>query len=164
MNIESKFHKCMDVVLRHEGGLVDDKQDPGGLTNFGISKAAHPEMSDDNIRTLTRTQAILIYEADYWKPIKGDELPYPLALVTFDSAVNSGIHRASKWLQEVVEVPDDGKIGPQTIAASLECDPAQACRAYTDLRLAFLRSLPTWERFGRGWESRCLDTLREALA
>lgn len=160
----TRFEQAVAVIFRHEGGLVDDPRDPGGITNFGIALNAHPEMTADDIRHLTRTQASAIYHRDYWEPIKADELPYPLALVTFDAAVNSGIQRAAKWLQGAVEVPMDGHIGPITISAAHDCDLAHACRAYTDERLAFLRSLSKWEFYGHGWERRCLETLREALA
>ena len=33
---------ALETTLKHEGGLVDHKDDPGGLTNFGISKKAYP--------------------------------------------------------------------------------------------------------------------------
>ncbi|WP_425526518.1 glycosyl hydrolase 108 family protein [Xanthomonas oryzae] len=50
-------------MLSHEGGYVNDPRDPGGETQWGISKRAYPEL---NIRALTRDQAIEIYRRDYW--------------------------------------------------------------------------------------------------
>ena len=40
----STFEQCIDHVLKHEGGYVDDPKDLGGETNFGISKRAYPEL------------------------------------------------------------------------------------------------------------------------
>ena len=64
------FDAAVRFVLRREGGLVDDAADPGGLTNMGIALDEHLEMTAEQIRTLTRTQAIAIYERDYWTPIQ----------------------------------------------------------------------------------------------
>ncbi len=72
----SQFDKLIDRVLSHEGGYSNDPQDPGGETQWGISKRAHPDV---NIKALTRAQAIDIYRADYWDKIKGDQLPAGIA-------------------------------------------------------------------------------------
>ena len=56
-------------VIEREGGerLVNDPDDPGGLTKWGISKRAHP---DEDIANLTLDDAIRIYQDKYWKPSK----------------------------------------------------------------------------------------------
>jgi lysozyme family protein len=63
------FDKALALVLRHEGGLVDDPRDPGGLTNCGISQRAYPDL---DIRNLKVADIALIYRTDYWDAIKGD--------------------------------------------------------------------------------------------
>lgn len=97
----SAFDEAMNLVFRWEGGYVHDPDDPGGETNFGISKRAHPEV---DIKALTKGKAARIYREDYWKPIRGDSLPRPLAIVLMDFAVHSGGDRALRTLQRVLHV------------------------------------------------------------
>ena len=78
--------------------------------------------------------------------------------------VNSGVSRASKWLQRCVGVQDDGQIGTITIDAVRDADPDKIAQDFSDMRLAYLKSLKTWTVFGKGWERRVKETLREALA
>lgn len=162
--IQPKFSWALPIILHNEGGLVDDPQDPGGITNLGIALNEHPELTRADIINMTPQRAGVIYLMKYWKPIDGDDLPRELSLCVFDAAVMSGVLRAARWLQQVVEVTVDGHIGPATIAAARDCEPAAACRAYTDTRMAFLRGLKGWPHDGRGWENRVLHTLTEALA
>lgn len=72
------FHRCLQIILAEEGGLVNHPRDPGKLTNFGISQRGYPDL---DIAHLTREQAIAIYRRDYWNPIKGDDLPAGLDLL-----------------------------------------------------------------------------------
>ena len=84
-----------------------------------------------------------------------DVLP-PLALLVFDAAVNNGVGRAVRWLQEALGVPPDGVMGRDTLAAM----DAQAgrggalCAEFQARRLAFMAGLPTWRTFGTGWSRR----------
>lgn len=148
--------RAIDSVLKHEGGYVWHKSDPGGETNFGISKRAYP---NEDIRNLTRDRAAELYHCDYWMKICGDELPAPVAFVVMDAAVNSGVKRAGQWLQQALEIPSDGIIGRQTIAAASADDPVVLAETICDIRLEFLRRLPTWPTFGRGWQRR-VDSVR----
>lgn len=150
---------AIDLVLKHEGGLVDHPRDPGGLTNFGISLRAYPELGRDGIRNLTREQAAEIYERDYWQKIRGDELPLPVAVMVLDAAVNSGVRRSVQWLQRALRVADDGVIGPVTIGAAHEADVLDLLRELASNRIQFLMGLPTWDTFGNGWGRRIDDTL-----
>lgn len=155
------FEDAVALVLRHEGGYANDPSDPGGETNFGISKRAYPNL---DIRTLTVADATAIYRRDYWDAIQGDSLPYPLAVVTFDAAVNSGVGQAAKWLQEALGVVDDGVVGPKTVAAAQRrTDPVDRALACCQSRLLMLTKLPTWPVFGGNWTHRVLDTFRAAV-
>jgi hypothetical protein len=91
------FQQSIAFVLQKEGGYVNNPNDPGGETKYGIAKASHPNV---DIANLTREQATQIYYKEYWLPIGGDALPQPIALVVFDSAVNVGVTRALQWLDE----------------------------------------------------------------
>lgn len=145
------------VLFAHEGGYANDPRDPGGETNFGISKRSYPA---ENIRAMTKERAQSIYKRDYWDKIKGDQLPSGVDVVVFDAAVNSGVSRASKWLQEIVGVKQDGVIGPDTIKAVMARDPLVVIDRYSDRRLAFMKSAKDksgkllWPTYGRGWERR----------
>lgn len=94
--MESSFNQAIEFTLRWEGGYVDNPQDPGGETNFGISKKAYPHL---NIKELTKEQAKEIYHRDYWTKVGCPEIAYPLDIVIFDTAVNLGVARASDFLK-----------------------------------------------------------------
>ena len=97
------WEQALTFVLAREGGLVEDKNDPGGLTNYGISKRAYPNL---DIRNLTVELAGTIYFNDYWTKAGCDALPPDMALIVFDSAVNCGVSRATAWLHDF-PVPED---------------------------------------------------------
>ena len=159
--MRGNFEKCLEITLVHEGGYVNDKRDPGGETNMGISKRSYPK---EDIRGMTRERASAIYRRDFWNRVKGDDLPDGLDLVAFDAAVNSGPSRGAKWLQQALGVTVDGKIGPQTIAAAQATYAPAAIQRAVGFRLAFLRSLKTWPTFGKGWTARMQRLEASALA
>ena len=149
--------KAIANVLDHEGGYVNHPSDPGGETNFGISKRAYPHL---DIRNLTQGDAIAIYRRDYWNPINGDHLPPAVAIYLMDTAVNIGVSRAIRMLQRVVGVAEDGIIGVKTIDA-VRATP-NALQLLDAARLAYYRRLPTFATFGRGWTRRAAETFRYA--
>lgn len=106
--------RALAFTLRYEGGYVNDPKDPGGETRYGISKRAYPKL---DIKNLTAEQASDIYRSDYWGPSGAAALPEPLDMVVFDTAVNMGIGKAIRMLQEVVCSSMDGRFGPATAAA-----------------------------------------------
>ena len=79
------FDTAVTAVLSYEGGYVNDPNDPGGETNWGISKRAYPNL---DIRNLTRDRAIQIYRRDYWDSLGCDQFPPAIVIALFDSAVN----------------------------------------------------------------------------
>lgn len=97
--------KERDGSLRKDGGLITDQ---GGVTKYGISKNANPDVDVEN---LTVEQATEIYKKRYWdvyvalKPISAnlDNLPVALAVAVFDAGVNCGVGRAIKWLGKALE-------------------------------------------------------------
>jgi lysozyme family protein len=99
------YDEAFDRLIGHEGGYVNDPKDPGGETNWGISKRAYPQL---DIRALTRDDARRIYRADFWDRVHGDEMYDGVAFQTFDFAVNSGIETAVRYLQRACGVADDG--------------------------------------------------------
>jgi len=166
--MENNFEQCFALVLRNEGGYVDNPHDPGGATNLGCTKdtweawVGHPVTKDD-IRALTPADVMPLYRAKYWNPIKGDDLPYGVDYAVFDFAINSGPSRAAKTLQSVLNVAADGQIGPATLAALETANPRDVATQVCDARLAFLQSLPTYSMFGAGWSRRVLEVETEAF-
>ena len=63
----TNFETAINRILSHEGGYVDNPADPGGRTQWGISQRSYPNL---DIKSLTRDQAIALYERDFWEPIK----------------------------------------------------------------------------------------------
>lgn len=118
------FLVCVGFTLRQdiEGGLVDDPRDHGGITNMGLTISdlsvweRHRATADD-VRDLAREEAVAIYRALYWQPIRGDDLFPAVAMMVFDHGVNRGIGRSAKILQAMLGVDVDGVIGPQTLSA-----------------------------------------------
>ncbi|WP_034912989.1 glycosyl hydrolase 108 family protein [Erwinia sp. 9145] len=124
--------EIFDGILGKEGGYVNNPNDKGGPTNWGITQAvarAHGYTGD--MRNLTREKALIILEADYWYGPRFDQvaaLSESIATELTDTGVNMGPAMAAKFLQRSLNVfnnqgklyPDitaDGQIGPRTIAA-----------------------------------------------
>lgn len=165
--MDKNFDRALEHVLRHEGGFVNHPKDPGGATNKGITLATFrryvkPGGSVEDLKKLTREQAATCYRRQYWDTISGSELPGGVDYAVFDFAVNSGPSRAAKYVQRVVGVAEDGKIGPATVAAIKARPRAIIINDLCDKRLAFLRALKTWGTFGKGWSSRVSSVRAEA--
>jgi lysozyme family protein len=155
----SYFENAVEVIFEHEGGLVDNPKDPGGLTNFGISQRAYPSV---DIRGLTKVTAAAIYKRDYWDKINGDLLKPAIALCVFDSAVNQGVGFAAKALQKECGVTADGAIGPATAAAANK-NTMQTVERFMTARILHYGSLPTFDTFGKGWIKRILRVHKVAV-
>ena len=148
------FDAAFDRLLGHEGGYVNDTRDPGGETNWGISKRSYPHV---DIAKLTRDDAKAIYKRDFWDPL-GDAHP-AIKFQLFDFAVNSGIQTAVRKLQQAVGVADDGHWGPISADKLARLDPNDVLLKLLGLRLRFMTDLATWNTFGRGWARRIADNL-----
>lgn len=151
-----KFEECLEVVLHHEGGHVVHPKDPGGETNFGISKKQYPAL---DIANLTREQAAEIYKKDYWDHCSLEEIPPALRLMVFDCAVNQGQSFAIGTLQSVVGSKVDGIFGPETKRILDQSDPKAMLALYANRRLIRYQAQKTWNVFGKGWTARLLDVV-----
>jgi lysozyme family protein len=155
------FDDAFDRLLGHEGGYVHHPNDPGGETNWGISKRSYPDV---DIKALTRHAAKAIYRNDFWDRIHGDEMPDGAAFQAFDFAVNSGIETAVRYLQRAVGVADDGRWGPETRAAVAAMNEPDIILHLIAERLDFMTRLKGWDTFGRGWARRIAANLRYGAA
>ena len=161
--MRANFDAALAAVLVHEGGYVNDPQDPGGATNRGITQRVYNiwrvdhQLTARSVKHITPSEVMAIYKRNYWDALKCDTLPSGLDYCLFDFGVNSGVSRAARYLQEALGVAADGKIGPQTLDA-VEAVPTPALiQAICNMRLAFLKRLPTFARFGKGWSKRVQD-------
>lgn len=118
-------------IVAREGGYVNDPDDPGGATNYGVTIGTMRRLGRDlngdgrvdtaDVRALTRPQAVAIYVEHYFRRPGVANLPAPVQASVFDMYVNAGAN-AVKLLQRLVtrmgfEARDDGVIGPRTVAA-----------------------------------------------
>lgn len=153
------FGSCLTVVLKEEGGYVNNPEDPGGATNHGVTQATWQTFVGKNkvvtaadIKALTEEDVIPLYRV-FWKGCAGEYLPVGVDLATFDWCVNSGVSRGNRGLQHALGVRDDGLVGPVTLTAAA-VDPAATIDAICEARLDFLKALPKWATFGHGWTNR----------
>lgn len=151
------FDTVFDRVIGHEKGYVNDPKDPGGETNWGISKRTHPTV---DIRKLTREGARKIYKEEFWNRIKADTLPDGVVFQLFDFAVNSGIETAVRYLQRAVGVADDGFWGPVSAKAAANNSESDMIMNLNAERLDFMSRLKNWPAHGKGWARRIAKNLR----
>lgn len=152
------FEQAFQRVLVAEGGYSLDERDPGGETKYGISKRAYPDL---DIARLTLTDAHAIYKRDYWDPCRCDQLPEPIDELVFDCAVNQGVGVAVKLLQKAINVPQDGVIGNNTMAAIKKADRKELAALYLADRALRYTGTRNFDVYGRGWMKRLFVLARE---
>ena len=165
--MQENWNDSFFAVLKHEGGFVNHPKDPGGMTNLGVTKAAwesylNRDVTEAEMRGLTPDAVKPFYKAMYWDKIKGDQLPAGVDYAAYDLAVNSGVGRAAKMLQQIAGVVVDGALGPKSMETIKACDPAETVDALCDMRLAFLKRLTTFDTFGKGWSRRVAEVKDKA--
>ena len=162
---EYDFEKAFRFLLKWEGGYVNDPDDPGGETKFGLSKRAFPDL---DIKNLTEDDAKEIYFKHYWIPLKCHKLDWPLNIVLFDTGVNLGIKRASKLLQEAINsfgyrLVVDGIIGPKTLKYAKMIDPSKLALRLIRERVKYYSHLNHLDKFKNGWINRCFDLIESVM-
>lgn len=126
------IRQMAEAIVDREGGYVNDPDDPGGATNFGVTLTTLRQLRGDldgdgqvttrDLRQLSRGKAVEIYLDRYFHAPRIADLPEVLWESVFDMQVNSGAN-AVKILQRLLrrmgqEITVDGVIGPATIAAA----------------------------------------------
>lgn len=154
------FESAVAHVLREEGGYVDDPRDPGGETNYGISKRQYPDV---DIKALTIDGAKAIYRRDYWSRLP-KQLPEPVDELVFNCGVNCGVSTAIRILQRAVNTVDDGKWGPNSQAA-LDAKPRNLLVSYFCAEWAIYYSeCRNYRVYKRGWMRRVMNALKRAVS
>lgn len=166
--MDRNFARALSLVLKSEGGWSDNPADPGGATMKGVTLAnfrryVKADATKADLRAITNDQVATVYRRFYWDAVAGAELPGGVDYAVFDFAVNSGPGRAAKNLQAAVGAVQDGRIGPATLSAVGARPSGAVIDDLCDARLAFLRRLPTWPVFGKGWSDRVRSVRSQAL-
>lgn len=172
--MSDSFSKALKFALLWEGGYSNHKSDKGGETNFGVTHAVYDayrksqRLSVQSVRMISATEVRDIYQKRYWDISGCGLLPQKLAVAHFDWAVNAGVNRAIKTLQQVVGVNADGIVGPLTkqaiIAAVATHKEVWLCDRYNAIREGCYRRWGVGSQavFLTGWMNR-LNALRREL-
>jgi len=171
IGMADKFDTFIRRILSHEGGYSTDRTDPGNWTGgrvgvgtlkgtkFGIAANTYPTL---DIKNLTWETAAALYRRDFWDAAKAGQLPPAAGFQLLDGAVNSGVRRATQWLQRAARVADDGILGPASLAAIKATDPNDLVFRFLAERLDFMTGLTNWPNHGKGWARRIAANLRLA--
>lgn len=174
--LNDNFQIALAWLFKTEGGYVNDPDDPGGATRYGISLRylkTKGKLGDingdgiidvDDIEVLDKPQAALFYLTDFWHTCQCDELPLPLAIIVFDQAVNTGVGTASRCLQAHVHAKVDGVIGPVTLAAvatHFYRNPTWFIASYLGKRATYYHDITlansSLSKFLKGWFNRLFE-------
>ena len=152
------FDNAIEKTLVNEGGYINDPQDRGGETNFGISKRSYPKV---DIKHLTVAGAKEIYKHYYWDKLRADELVSQIvASELFDTSVNMGVRTASKLIQGCASTHPDGIIGNVTLQQINDTDEELLLLRFKLAKVArytyLARKRPENRKFLLGWINRTL--------
>ena len=167
--MQSNFDACLKHLLVHEGGYVNHPSDPGGRTNLGVTQRVWEEWKggpsdEEEMRGLTVEKVTPLYKKRFWDAARCDDLPNGVDYLVFDFAVNAGVVRSAKTLQNVAGVTGDGVIGPLSIAAVNSMKPEVFINEFSDNRATFYKALSTFPTFGKGWLRRVEESRATALS
>jgi len=169
-----RFQHAVSVVLLHEGGFSDDKEDRGGDTNFGISLRYLRDIKIDvdgdgdidgqDIRRLTRNKAISIYKKYWWDKYGYNNIKnIDVATKIFDMSVNMGSKQSHKIVQRSLNtlgflILVDGKFGINTLSAVNRCDSKKLLNIMRHQCASFyfilIKKHPVLAKFKNGWLKR----------
>jgi lysozyme family protein len=175
----NNFDKALSLVLQNEGGFSINPFDDGnklpdgrqGCTNKGITQAnweifVGHKVSHNDMKALTQEQIAKFYKTKYWNLSKCDELPSGVDYVVFDFAVNAGVGRAIKTLQQAIGVTADGFIGSVTMYELARCNATIFIDKYSEKKIEFYQELvarkPDQQIFLKGWLNRVSVTRQDA--
>lgn len=169
----ANFDQAISVVLRHEGGFVNNPDDPGLITNYGISqvqlsKWRNQPVTPADMIDLTIDQAKALYKTHYWDLLRLDSLKSDLlATLILDMAVLRGPGRVVQDLQSILGIHMDSIMGPVTIETlNVQTEREIGVKFLQACELAFVfivQGKPTQVEFLAGWISRCHSLLNFLL-
>lgn len=166
------FLFAFNYVLEGEGGLVDDLDDPGGRTNHGVTQRvydgwrASQGLLPRDVALIESNEVQKIYWSVYWLQAHCVPLVQRVDLLQLDTAINTGIVRAIRFLQGAAGITVDGIFGAQTAAAVAAAEYLPLVTAYCQTRETYYRRLvaeiPRLAKFLAGWLNR-LAAVRQVI-
>lgn len=157
------FQDALKRVLQHEGGYVNHPSDPGGETNYGITKATAQNYGyKGSMKTIPMDVVERIYKNRFWDALGCDNYPYSFSFQFFDAGVNHGLNNARKILQRALGVKDDGIIGAITLNEIRKQPQFALINLFNAERIKFYTQIGTFKTFGKGWMSRVSGNLKYA--
>ncbi|WEI18189.1 glycosyl hydrolase 108 family protein [Acinetobacter proteolyticus] len=157
------FQDALKRVLQHEGGYVNHPSDPGGETNYGITKATAQNYGyKGSMKNIPMDMVERIYKNQFWDALSCDSFPYSFAFQYFDAGVNHGLVNARKILQRALGVKDDGIVGVITLNEIRKQPQFALINLFNAERIQFYTRIKTFNTFGKGWMSRVSGNLQYA--
>jgi lysozyme family protein len=169
----SKFETAIPVIMKHEGGWVNDSVDPGGETNYGWSMLTikrlglHPndlglnqsEFTPGCLKLMSANTAITLYRKYFWNKYAFEAvMDQTSATKMFDAAVNMGPRRAIGFAQRACQIAVDGIMGQVTVAAINKMNGEDFVRAYAKQMTSYYESIivrnPSLVKFKNNWMKR----------
>jgi lysozyme family protein len=175
---DSKFQYAMKTVLKHEGGLSNNKKDPGGITKYGISLRylqnekfdlnGDGEINKDDVIQLTQTEADTIYYKEWYIKHRYNEIiDKDILTDVMDFSINAGASQCHKTLKRAInsiisdKIEVNGEFDDQTIEIVNLIEPVVLHDALNQEQEKFYRSLvkknPSLSVFLDGWIKRSRD-------
>lgn len=175
----------LSEILHTEAGYAERAEEGGGAVNRGVTftvfaawrrNKGQPDVTYEDLKALSREEAVEIYSAQYLAPVQFDILPDGVDYCVVDAAVNGGVTGSIKILQEALGFPEekcDGHFGAVTRWAVTHRDPGPLIHRLCDVRLATYASFKTWSKpikegstrtWGNVWADRIAKVRRHALA
>lgn len=180
INYSNRYQEIINRVLKHEGGFINHKNDPGGATKWGVSLRWLQKQSDsdlidgdldndgdidvDDIKEVDKEDASRFYYKNWWNRHNYSSYEKPVGEKLFDMAINMGSEQAHKLLQRALnmlgeDLVVDGIIeGPNTQESLTRHDAQQIVDALCDTQLDFYQSLveqdDKYAAFIEGWTKR----------
>ena len=173
----AEFINAYRKTIEHEGGYVNDPDDPGGETYKGVARKIHGKWIGWHIIDLLKQQqgfpGNLAQNAElreevgtfylnmFWDKMQGDDIDHQeVAESIFDFGVNAGLATAVSLAQMVVGAKPDGIAGPETIRKINAFDPGYFLAAFTVAKIAryvsIVKKRPTSRKYFYGWVLRAL--------
>jgi lysozyme family protein len=158
----TSFDDAFKLLIGNEGGYSNNPRDPGGETNWGITKrTAIANGYTGEMRLLTLTEAKRIAKSEYWDKYHCDDFDPRLAYQIFDIVYNGGY--PIKWLQLSLGIAADGICGQLTLDKIKTVNILVLIAKINAYRLLYYTSLKTWPEFGKGWANRVANNILEGL-
>lgn len=165
----ANFDLYFPTLLGFEGGFVDDPDDRGGATKYGVTlqewinegydKDGDGDIDKADLKIISTADASKIAKRLYWDKVKGDGInSQSVAEFIADWAYNSGTTTAIKKTQTALDIKSDGVIGPITLKSINAANPHTLFEFLKASREAFYRAIvahdATQGRFLNGWLNR----------